>query len=175
VNVITLSQLIQIMPSAKLRAVVYYASLCNAMDEFEINTPLRQAMFLAQVAHESCQLLYVRELASGVAYEGRSDLGNTQPGDGVKYKGRGLIQITGRANYIALMMALNIDCVINPQVVEQPINACRSAGWFWKTNGLNEIADTGDFIHVTKVINGGTNGLADRESFFNTAKIVLGA
>lgn len=168
------ADLLKIMPIAINRVDLFLASLNAAMGEFEISTPGRQAAFLAQVGHESGQLLYVRELASGAAYEGRADLGNTQPGDGVRYKGRGLIQITGRANYIALMMALNIDCVEHPEVLETPINASCSAGWFWQTHGLNELADAGDFLLITKRINGGTNGLADRQALYAVAKQVLG-
>jgi putative chitinase len=171
----TLDQLRQIMPNAKLRAAIFIDPLNAAIDEFRINTPARQAAFLAQVGHESGQLLYVRELASGAAYEGREDLGNTQPGDGVKYRGRGLIQLTGRANYVALMMALNIDCIEHPEVVEQPVNACRSAGWFWQEHDLNSLADAGDFLGITKKINGGTNGFADRQALYAVAKQVLGA
>jgi putative chitinase len=170
----TIDQLLQIMPFAKSRAALFIDPLNATMDEFEINTPARQAAFLAQVAHESGQLLYVRELASGTAYEGRADLGNTQLGDGVKYKGRGLIQITGRNNYAALMMALDIDCLEHPELLESPINACRSAGWFWGTHKLNQLADIPDFLTITKRINGGTNGLADRQAFYATAKQVLG-
>lgn len=144
-----------------------------AMDEFEINTKARQAAFIAQVGHESGQLRYVKELASGTSYEGRAGLGNTQPGDGVRYKGRGLIQITGRTNYMSLMMELDIDCIEHPEVVEEPINACRSAAWFWKTHGLNELADTSDFIKITHRINGGTNGLEDRQQLYAKALEVL--
>lgn len=178
----TLDQLNQIMPRANSRASLFLDPLNRAMDEFEINTPARQAAFLAQVGHESGQLYYVREIASGRAYEGRADLGNTQPGDGMRYKGRGLIQVTGRANYIALMMALNIDCVIHPELIEQPVNACRSAGWFWQTNNLNKWADLGDNQAVSGVVNTGSptrspdriNGLAERQALYAVAKCVLG-
>jgi putative chitinase len=172
---ITLQQLCSIMPEAKqLRASLYLAPLNASMLEFGIDTPQRVAAFLAQVGHESGRLVYVRELASGAAYEGRLDLGNTSPGDGVKYKGRGLIQITGKANYIALSLALDIDCIVNPEILEQPINACRSAAWFWKTRKLNVYADSGDFITLTKCINGGINGLADRQLVYARAKKALG-
>lgn len=169
----TRDQLLAIMPFAGARVDRFLAPLNDAMAEFDINTPARQASFLSQMGHESGQLRYVEELASGSAYEGRKDLGNTQPGDGIRYKGRGLIQITGRANYTALMLALDIDCVENPQVVCEPINAARSAGWFWKTHGCNELADAGDQIKVSKRINGGTNGLADRLALFATAQKVM--
>lgn len=165
--------LARIMPYAKAKAVIYAPLLEAAMHEFDINTPARQASFLSQVGHESGQLRYVRELASGAAYEGRKDLGNNQPGDGERYRGRGLIQITGRDNYIAAMMALNIDVVEHPELLETPILACRSAAWFWKSHGLNELADAGDQVKVTRRINGGTNGLADRLALYEVAKRVL--
>lgn len=145
-----------------------------AMDEFEINTPLRQAAFLAQIGHESGELRYVKEIASGSAYEGRLDLGNKIPGDGVKFKGRGLIQITGRTNYTEVMLALDLDCIEHPEVLETPENATRTAAWWWKTHGLNELADAGDFIRITKRINGGTNGLDDRQKLYAAARKTLG-
>lgn len=166
-------QLLQIMPHAGRRAQIFIGPLNAAMQEFDINTPARQASFLAQVAHESMCLLYTAEIASGVRYEGRLDLGNTQPGDGMRFKGRGLIQVTGRANYTAMMLALDVDCVENPAIIEQPLLAARSAGWFWKTHGLNELADAGDQKAVTKRVNGGYNGLAERLSFFNSAEKVF--
>lgn len=165
--------LAQIMPYAKSKAALYAPLLDAAMREFDINTPARQASFLSQVGHESGQLRYVRELASGAAYEGRKDLGNTQPGDGERYRGRGLIQITGRANYTAAMMVLDVDIVEHPELLETPVLACRSAAWFWKSHGLNELADAGDQVKVTRRINGGTNGLADRLALFEVAKKVL--
>jgi len=170
---VNLDQLIKIMPHARQRAGFFLAGLNATMAEFDINTPARQASFLSQIGHESGQLLYVRELASGAAYEGRKDLGNTQPGDGKRYRGRGLIQVTGRANYTACMMALDIDCVEHPELLEQPMNACRSAGWFWRTHGLNALADAGDQVKVTRRINGGTNGMADRLALFAVAQRVL--
>lgn len=173
---ITLQQLQAIMPLAgTVKSSLYLAPLNRAMTEFEIDSPLRKAAFLAQVGHESGQLRYVQELASGKAYELRKDLGNNAPGDGVRYKGRGLIQITGKANYIALSLALDIDCIIRPEALEEPENAARSAGWFWtKKAKLNPLADIGDFLTITKRINGGTNGLADREQLYSKAKVVLG-
>lgn len=169
----TLTELLAIMPFARKRAATFVDHINSTFIEFKIDTPARQASFLSQVGHESGQLLYVRELASGAAYEGRKDLGNTQPGDGTRYRGRGLIQITGRENYTACMMALDIDCVAHPELLELPENACRSAGWFWATHGLNELADAGDQTNVTRRINGGTNGLADRLALFSIAERVL--
>lgn len=171
---ITAAQLLRIMPFAGQRRVAtFIAPLWAAMAEFGINTPARQASFLSQIGHESGQLQYVRELASGDAYEGRRDLGNTMAGDGRRYRGRGLIQITGRANYAACGAALGLDLLATPELLEQPVSACRSAAWFWKRNGLNELADAGDQVRVTRRINGGTNGLAERLALFEVAKKVL--
>ncbi len=168
-----LDQLLLIMPGARRRAATFLEALNSTMAEFDITTPARQASFLAQVGHESGQLLYVQELASGGAYEARADLGNTKPGDGVRFKGRGLIQITGRANYAACGAALGLDLVGTPALLEQPANACRSAGWFWRAHGLNELADTGDQVRVTRRVNGGVNGLAERLALFAVAQRVL--
>lgn len=170
---LTLEKLVKIMPYAKARADKFIGPLNAAMSEFGINTLARQAAFLSQIGHESGQLRYVVELASGSAYEGRKDLGNTQPGDGVRYRGRGLLQITGRANMAECGKALGLDLIAHPELLEQPLNACRSAGWFWKTRGLNELADAGDQVRVTKRINGGVNGLADRLALFELARKVL--
>lgn len=156
------------------RVELFLEPLNSAMREFDIDqTPAREAMFLAQVAHESGGLHYVRELASGKAYEGRADLGNTEDGDGVRYKGRGLIQVTGKANYRACGDALGLDLVSSPELLEQPDNAARSAGWFWASRHLNELADKGDFIAITKRINGGLNGLPDRQAYLKRAEGVL--
>ena len=170
---VTLGQLQAIMPLARARAVSFLPALNATMTEFGITTPARQASFLAQLAHESGQLVYVRELASGAAYEGRRDLGNVQPGDGVRFRGRGLLQITGRANYAACGLALGLDLLAQPTLLEQTVNACRSAGWFWQSRGLNALADAGDQVKVSKRVNGGTNGLAERLAYFKTAQRVL--
>ena len=170
---LTLQQLITIMPNARAKAGIFLSALNAAMAEFGINTPARAASFLAQLAHESGQLVYVRELASGAAYEGRKDLGNTKPGDGVRFRGRGLIQITGRTNYTACGKALGLDLLAQPALLEQTVNACRSAGWFWQSRGLNALADAGDQVAVTRRINGGTNGLAERLAYFQLAQKVL--
>lgn len=173
---ITTDLLRHIMPESGPRAALFTVPLVTAAAEFDINTAERVAAWLAQLAHESGQLRYVRELASGEAYERRRDLGNTQPGDGVRFRGRGLIQITGRANYEQLRVALGLDCVAHPEILEDPHNAARVSGWFWKGRGLNELADGGtvNFTKITRRINGGTNGLADREMFYNRARAALG-
>mgnify|MGYP003347296696 CR=1 FL=1 len=170
---ITAADILGVMPQAGRRADTFMQPLNDAMDAWEIDTPARQAAFLAQIAHESGQLRYVRELASGEAYEGRKDLGNTQAGDGVRFKGRGLIQVTGRANYKACGDALMLDLLADPVLLETPQNAAMSAGWFWKTHGCNELADSGNFERLTRRINGGLNGQADRVAFWDRAKELL--
>lgn len=191
---LTLQQLITIMPNARAKAGIFLPALTAAMAEFGINTPARQASFLAQLAHESGQLAYVRELwgptPAQVRYErdftaawppkARTDrnqlpfdLGNSQAGDGSRFRGRGLIQITGRSNYAACGKALGLDLLAKPEMIEQTVNACRSAGWFWQSRGLNALADAGDQVAVTRRINGGTNGLAERLAYFKVAQRVL--
>lgn len=172
---ITLQQLKTIIPFAGHRAGVFLVPLNEAMIEFGIDTPARQAAFLAQVAHESGSLCYVREIADGKAYEGRADLGNTKPGEGPRFKGRGLIQITGRANYLTCSKAIYGDerLLKQPELLEDVVQACRSAAWFWWSHGLNTIADVGDFRKITRVINGGFNGYEDRLAYLQRATEVL--
>lgn len=158
----TPAELTTMMPLAASRSTTYAPLLTLAMDEFGIDTARRQAAFLAQLCHESGSLRYTRELADGTAYNGRADLGNTQPGDGPRYKGRGLIQITGRANYRECGVALGLDLVGQPEVLELPEGACRSAAWFWKARDLNQFADMDAFGSLTRRINGGYNGIDDR-------------
>ncbi|HYD58981.1 MAG TPA: glycoside hydrolase family 19 protein [Noviherbaspirillum sp.] len=169
-------QLLAIMPLAKRRVDLFLPHLVAAMAEYEINTPARQAAFLAQIGHESGQLLYVRELASGEAYENRKDLGNSEEGDGVRFKGRGLIQVTGRANYLSCSMALfGDDRLLHfPELLEDPRNACRSAAWFWHSHGLNALADAGNFRRITKLINGGYTHYEQRVALHEKAREVLG-
>jgi putative chitinase len=178
--IVTEDQLKQIMPNAGVKIQKFARDLDLAMREFQINTPQRAAMFLANVAHESGELRYVRELASGEDYEGRRDLGNICKGDGVMFKGRGLIQITGRANYKACGEAIDLDCINFPSLLEIPSGACRSAAWFWQSRKLNELADKGDFLGVCVKINGRNkvtklpNGWEDRQKYYKKAKEVLG-
>lgn len=171
---ITGAQLQSIMPFAKARIPSFVAPLNAAMHEFHINSPIRQAAFIAQIAHESGELRYVEEIASGIAYEYRKDLGNTQPGDGMKFKGRGLIQITGRNNYHECGKALGVDLITNPELLETNDLACRSAAWFWASRGLNDLADKGDYIRICRRINGGLNGYQERLVYHARAKTALG-
>jgi predicted chitinase len=171
---VTDDELRQIMPNcAAAKRTDYLPFIQQAMQEFEITSYLREAAFLAQLAHESGELRYMEEIASGAAYEGRKDLGNTQPGDGRLYKGRGPIQLTGRANYQKYGDLLGIDLINNPKVAATKEVGFRIAGEFWKLNGLNPLADQQDFKQITKRINGGYNGLDDRTRYYNRAKQVL--
>jgi putative chitinase len=181
----TLGQIKEAACATTVNATKFMDAINATCVKYDISTPIRQLCFLAQVGHESGGLFYTEELASGAAYEGRKNLGNTQPGDGVRFKGRGLIQITGRANYGAVGTALGVDFIKNPTLLggknvtvctaQQIQNAALSAGWFWNSRKLNTIADTIDikkaidtgsnlanFVAMTKKINGGTNGLHDR-------------
>ncbi|PMU93758.1 MULTISPECIES: glycoside hydrolase family 19 protein [unclassified Pseudomonas] len=174
---ITQQQLLQILPNAGRQAGVFVPVLNTAMNRYGIVGTPRAAAFIAQVGHESGQLRFVREVwgptAQQAGYEGRADLGNTVKGDGSKYRGRGLIQITGRANYAACGEALDLDLLSNPELLELPQHAAMSAAWFWSTKGLNTLADLGDFVKITRRINGGINGLEDRLQLWDKAKKVL--
>lgn len=191
---VTLEQLIKIMPEGKLRLPVFVDPLNAAMVEFGITTEHRVEAFLAQLAHESGRFLYMHELASGAAYEGRKDLGNTNPDaiaraasrgttPGRFYRGHGPIQITGYDNHKKCSIALYGDLRLldTPELLEQPVDGCRSAGWFWKTSGLNEIADQigdgindeAEFNSITKRINGGWNGKEDRLAVWKISQLVI--
>ena len=173
-KLINLSQLQKIYREAPVEKLELFLPYLNStMEEFEINTPRRIQMFLAQVGHESGQLRYLKELASGEAYEGRKDLGNTHTGDGVKYKGRGLIQLTGRSNYVLASLGLGLPLLEKPELLELPENAARVAGWFRYNKRLNGLADEGLFEKMTRVINGGMNGYADRYKLLQRAMEVI--
>ncbi len=190
---LTVGQLKEATCSKLVHATKFLPHIQKTLDRFNITTPAQQLCFLSQVGHESGGLFYTEEIATGDAYENRKDLGNTQKGDGRKYKGRGLIQITGRINYTHLSNDLKVDFINNPSILggkivdkcslQQLENAALSAGWFWDKHKINTLADKIDlkksidlgtnkdaFIKITKVINGGTNGLQDR---FNRYKAGL--
>lgn len=143
---------------------------------FKIDTPMRASHFLAQVAHESGTGKWMREIwgptTAQRGYEGRIDLGNVLAGDGKRYMGRGLIQLTGRANYTAYSRAIHGDerAVTTPDMVEKMPDAALAAGWFWARKGLNDLADRDDLRAVTRRVNGGYNGLADRQTKLIKAK-----
>ncbi len=144
--------------------------LASTLDEYEINTPLRAAHFLGQTCHESAGFRTTEEFASGADYEGRKDLGNTKPGDGVRYKGRGLIQLTGRANYKTYGKALGIDLENDPLRAADPVLSLRIACEYWKAKKINAACDNDDLIAVTRLINGLLNGLDDRRTYTTKAK-----
>lgn len=139
-----------------------------------VDTRLRAAHFLAQLAHESAGFRATEEFASGAAYEGRRDLGNTEPGDGRRYKGRGLIQLTGRDNYRRYGRRLGVDLEGRPERAAEPALSLRIAGAYWSERRLNRPADRDDLIAITRAINGGLNGLADRRRCLARAKRALG-
>ena len=171
------------MTKEQLKQIAIYATEANInafvpllneyMHMYGICGKRRETAFIATVIHESGSFRYLKEIASGKAYEGRKDLGNIHAGDGVRFKGRGLIQITGRTNYEEASKALGIDFVGNPELIEQKRFAVMVSCWWWKAHGLNEIADTGDFRAVTRRVNGGYNGMADRQRWFDLANKVL--
>lgn len=138
-----------------------------------IETRLRIAHFVAQLGHESAGFRTTEEFASGAAYEGRQDLGNTQPGDGRRYKGRGLIQLTGRANYASYGEALGVDLVSEPDRAAEPVLSLSIACTYWTRRRINRHADRDDLIRVTRAINGGTNGLDDRRNYLSRARTAL--
>jgi predicted chitinase len=154
------------------------AGIARTMANRNIDTPLRRAHFLAQIGHESGELRFRAEIANGEAYEGRADLGNSMPGDGRRFKGRGLIQLTGRANYLEYGRALGREeeLLKTPELIETDNDLCVDvAGWFWAKRGLNALADTDDLTAITKRINGGLNGLEDRRRLLKRTKSLLGA
>lgn len=167
-------QLKKIMPGLSWdKTTLYYPYLIEAMESREINTFLRMAAFLAQLAHESADLRYMEEIASGEAYEGRKDLGNVNPGDGKRYKGRGPIQLTGRANYKVYGELLDLDLVNAPEQAATKEVGFKIAALYWHIKKLNALADIGDMKTITKRINGGFNGLEDRLRRYELAKQVL--
>ncbi|WP_448572736.1 glycoside hydrolase family 19 protein [Trichothermofontia sp.] len=176
---ITATQLVQIAGSSELRSRIESLTpgVNQTFERYQINTRLRMAHFLAQVMHESGGFRWLREIWGPTdaqrSYEGRRDLGNTQPGDGKRFMGRGLIQLTGRANYAAFSRDLGVDFVANPTLVEQPPYAVIVAGWYWDQRKLNTWADRDDLEGVTYRVNGGYNGLDDRRRYLNRAKTVL--
>lgn len=187
----------------------WFPRIAASMNSFGINTPLRQAHFLAQVGHESAGFTKVEEglnysenaltakfgkritvaqakaygrnaehaanqkMIANIIYANRNGNGDVASGDGYRYRGRGLIQITGKANYAALSGQLSADVVANPDLLTENLQAAMSAAAWWKNHGLNELADLDDVTRITKVINGGTNGLDDRKSRLLKAKGIL--
>lgn len=158
------------------RIARFFPALEETLRRYDIGSPLRQCHFLAQIGHESGEFRYTEEIAGGEAYEGRADLGNAEPGDGVRFKGRGLIQLTGRANYKAYGESIGRDlCSAGnwTAVAEDPALCVDVAGWFWSRRGLNLLADEDNVQRITRRINGGLNGLDDRRAKLARAKFFL--
>jgi putative chitinase len=174
---ITPELLMAIMPTLRRPEAMRYATpLAEAATRYNINNAARVAAWLGQLAHESGGLRYWEEIASGQAYEGRIDLGNTQPGDGRRFKGRGPIQITGRANYRKAGQELETDLERNPQLAAGDQIGSLIAAWFWADRRLNQLADedTEDaYRRITRRINGGYNGWQDRLTYWRRARIAL--
>lgn len=198
---ITTTDLAQIMQCTPQRAALWAPHLNAAMERFDITTRKRITAFLAQIGHESARLTYTAEIWNPtkcpwqLKYEGRADLGNTQPGDGYKFRGRGPMQITGRKNTHLVGMALNTDYETHPDWLERPEDGAASAAWFWRWGAglnlskkalaalakyglgrgvnLNDIADLGDFETITLCINGGLNGIDDRRTLLKRAQTIL--
>ncbi|WP_438301699.1 glycoside hydrolase family 19 protein [Pseudomonas sp. NMS19W] len=179
---ITQQQLLQILPNAGANAGVFVPALNTAMQRYQIVGTKRVAAFIAQTGHESGQLRWVREIWGPTdaqrGYEGRKDLGNTVSGDGRKFCGRGLIQITGRVNYAECGEALGLDLINHPELLELSQHAAMSAAWWWATHGLNTLADAGDNANIGSIINTGRrgrtpNGSAERQAFYEKALKVL--
>jgi predicted chitinase len=172
---LTPEQLIEIMPNCPRASVADYARmLADAMVEGEITTVTRAAAFLGQLAHESGDLRWMIEQADGSAYEGRHDLGNVQSGDGPRYKGRGPLQLTGRANYRRVGAALGLPLEAQPEMAAQPNVGFRVAVNYWTDHMLNHAADRLDYVGVTRAINGGLNGHSLRSEKIVLALGVLG-
>lgn len=163
----SLKRVVPTLTTAQAKALA--RDLAQAMHDEGISSARRATMFIAQTAHESAAFRAREEFASGSEYEGRRDLGNIHPGDGVKFKGRTYIQITGRSNYRALPHWDGINFEKHPARLAEPKYAAKGAAYWWRTHGCNELADRGDFIAVTRRINGGTNGLAERQSYYRRA------
>ena len=171
---LTEKQIREMMPHAGSRLDAHLPYIVPALEKAAIDTPLRIAAFMAQLAHESGEYRYMEELADGSAYEGREDLGNVMPGDGVKYKGHGPIQITGRANHMVCGQALKLDLVNYPRIICTPQYGTASACWFWNSRKLSKVADREWFRVTTRIINGGYNGWNDRLHYYQRNREILG-
>lgn len=175
-----LKQIMPKLPDAKRAA--FLPPLQGAMNEFSVNTPKREAAFLAQIAHESGEFTWMEEIWGPTAQQRKyeppssvaTSLGNTQAGDGKRFKGRGPIQVTGRANYAKYGSLLGLDLISAPEKAATPEVGFRVAGLYWQKNELNELADREMFETITRRINGGLIGLAERQKYYAKAKQVLG-
>lgn len=169
----------RVPPQRQRRQAEIIAAIAPVMEQtlaaYQINTKPRIAHFLAQVAHECAGFSTTEEFADGRAYEGRRDLGNVNPGDGPRYKGRGLIQLTGRFNYRLYGPSVGKDLENHPEIASDPVTSLRIACEYWKRNNLNALADADNINGITKRINGGYNGLEDRKAYLRKVNVLLSA
>lgn len=171
---ITREMIKAIAPNSKEEIIGPLVGYLNMhMPKYEVNTYLRVCHFLAQAAHEAASFRTLEEYADGSAYEGRKDLGNVNRGDGKRYKGRGIFQLTGRANYRAIGAKIKMDLENNPELAESPEVSVLTALEYWKSRGLNTFADKDDVETITRRINGGLNGFDDRKNYLAKAKRVI--
>ncbi len=179
-NEITKEQLLAIMPGASERVDKYLPFMNEYAGKYHINTQHRWAHYLSQIAHESGQMRYTHELGKDSYFlryekgELGKRLGNIHKGDGARYKGRGFIQITGRYNYGQFQKHCEKPVVENPELLESPELCVMSSMWYWDSHGLNELADDDKLVAITRKINGGVNGLKERNSFLRRAKKTFG-
>jgi putative chitinase len=145
----------------------------STLASYKIESKLRIAHFMGQVTHECAGFRTTEEFASGAAYEGRADLGNTKPGDGKRYKGRGLLQLTGRANYRRFGKRLDLPLEDDPRLAADPVTSLKIACEYWKDRKINDPADQDNLVRVTKLVNGGLNGIDDRRDYLKKAKTLL--
>lgn len=171
---VTEQQLREIMPNAGIRLMPHIPWIELALEQGFINTPERAVNFLAQVAHESGEYRWMEEIADGSDYEGRLDLGNTEPGDGHRFKGRGPIQITGRANYEACGRALGLPLLQYPEMLTRPEYGTLAATWYWNSHGLSPLADDDNIAEITRRINGGFNGFGERLRYWRLGRDAFG-
>ena len=164
----------QIAPNSKDEIIDPLVKYLNIhMPKYEVNNYLRVCHFIAQAAHEAASFRTLEEYASGAAYEGRKDLGNVKAGDGVRYKGRGIFQLTGRANYRTIGAKIGFDLENNPELAESPEVSVLTALEYWEDRNLNAPADRDDVRTITYRINGGYNGFEDRKAYLAKAKKVI--
>lgn len=187
-------QALYIMPAVAPRIDSWLVPINDTMHRYEIATPLRAAAYIAQLAHETGQLRWHRELWGPTPQQQRYErdfqrpwtrddqrnslafmLGNSEAGDGSRFRGRGLFQLTGRTNYQKYSDYMGIDFIADPGELEEPQYGADSSGWYWAVfKGLSPLADVGDFEKITRRINGGLNGYADRLNYYRRAKTAFG-
>lgn len=171
---VTGERLLRLAPSANPAILAGIAERFDRLaEEHEVTTRLRLCHFLAQAAHESDGFRTLEEYGGAayfIRYEGRRDLGNVQTGDGLRYHGRGIFQLTGRANYRRFGEILDIDLEAEPERAKEPAVSLAVAFAYWTESDINPAADADDIGQVTKLINGGRNGLAERTRYLEKAK-----